>query len=74
MYAQDRYEGQIGETFAEEIKTDNGGAIYGVAEPRINMCYPPPAWQTYDIDFQAAEFGTTLYGGRDKDTPWHWAR
>ncbi len=56
VYVQNRYEVQILDSFGLTGEWNEAGGVYKVAKPRINMAYPPLAWQTYDIDFRAARF------------------
>lgn len=58
IYLQSRYECQILDSFANERVYNGLGALYRFKPPRINMAFPPLTWQTYDIRFTAARFGT----------------
>jgi hypothetical protein len=56
VYLQGRYEVQVLDSFGLDESGTGCGAIYSIKAPEQNMCFPPGAWQTYDIDFTAAEY------------------
>ncbi len=56
VYLQTRYEVQVLDSYGLEGKNNESGGIYGVSDPKVNACYPPLEWQTYDIQFRAPRY------------------
>ncbi|MBI5834351.1 MAG: DUF1080 domain-containing protein [Armatimonadetes bacterium] len=57
VYQQGRYEVQVLDSYGLDGADNECGGIYQIARPDANMCFPPLAWQAYDITFTAAKLG-----------------
>ena len=56
LYLQGRYEVQMLDSFSLSGEDNECGGLYKTARPKVNMCFPPLTWQTYDVDFTAAKY------------------
>ncbi|SMP42622.1 protein of unknown function [Neorhodopirellula lusitana] len=69
VFALGAYEVQVCDTFGIDFAPDRWdtdkvlktpstwcGGIYGIKPADVNICLPPLAWQTFDVEFTAARF------------------
>jgi hypothetical protein len=56
VYMQGKFETQILDSFGLIGQDNETGGVYSIAYSRVNACFPPLSWQTYDVDFTAAKF------------------
>ncbi|MCB1120915.1 MAG: DUF1080 domain-containing protein [Verrucomicrobiae bacterium] len=66
------YEVQVLDSYGLYGMWNECGALYKQAPPKVNMCWAPGVWQTYDIEFKRPRFDAE--GNKVEDatfTVWH---
>jgi len=52
FYQSDGSEVQVLDSFGLDGLKNECGAVYNKARPKVNMCYPPLTWQSYDVEMK----------------------
>lgn len=65
VYIFSLYEIQILDSFGLPPAANECAAVYTQTPPKVNACFPPGLWQTYDITFHAARLDAD--GKKTKD-------
>ena len=66
VYLHGNHEIQVLDSFGLDGKNNECGAFYSRKEPSVHMCYPPLAWQTYDVELTSDKktaHATVLHNG-----------
>ncbi|MCF8379218.1 MAG: DUF1080 domain-containing protein [Bacteroidales bacterium] len=56
VFLQNFYEIQILDSYGLDGMWNDCGALYKMSPPKVNMCFPPGEWQTYDIVYYSPVF------------------
>jgi hypothetical protein len=71
VFIQGRHEIEVLDSMGQALRNTHCGGIIGGSAPKINMSFPPLAWQTYDVAFRAAKFKGNRRVANARMSVWH---